>query len=78
MLRGYPTNIKLSLPGMHINDIESCLRDSYMIPCTGNWPAGKLTATLVVALLMFNGCGRVNSRMSGFSCRFAIMQNCAI
>ena len=32
-----------------------------MIPCTGNWPAGKLTATLVVALLMFNGRGRVNS-----------------
>ena len=61
MLRGYPTNIKLSLPGMHINDIESRLRDSYMIRCTGNWPAGKLTATLVVALLMFNGRGRVNS-----------------
>ena len=64
MWRGYlhlwwcfMTNIKPSLPGMHINDIESRLRDSYMIRCTGNWPAGKLTATLVVALLMFNGCG---------------------
>ena len=63
---------------MH-DDIDTRLRNSYMIRFTGNWPAGKLTATQVVALLMFNGCGRVNSRMSGFSGTFAAdLQLCNI